>query len=243
MLRYFNCRPGEVIFTSCGSESDNLALRGAALASRQQRNANHILISPVEHHAVSRTAEQLAQYYGFELEYLPVNQLGQVDPREIAHRLRSDTAIVSIIYANNEIGTINPIREIGEICRERGIAFHTDAVQAAAYCPVDVQELNVDLMSVGAHKFYGPKGVGALFVRQGTKLVPTQTGGGQEYNLRAGTSNTPYIVGLAKSLQLTHEERMQRTSHVLPLRDHLIEQICRFYTRYSPDGSTRPTLA
>ena len=237
-----NCQPGEVVFTSCGTESDNMALRGAAFAARQNSNANHILITPVEHHAVSRTAQQLAQYFGFEVEYLPVDEFGQVDPQDISIRLRPDTAIASVIYANNEIGTINPIREIGEICRANGVPFHTDAVQAAAYCLVDVQELNVDLMSIGAHKFYGPKGVGALYVRQGTKLLAVQTGGSQEYNVRAGTSNIPYIVGLAKSLQFTHEERMQRISHLLPLRDQLIERIPTSIPNSQLTGALHPRL-
>jgi cysteine desulfurase len=220
-----NCRPSEVIFTSCGTESDNLALRGGAQAARQQHNAIHILITPVEHHAVSHTAEQLAQYFGFEVEYLPVDASGRVDPADIASRLRPNTAIVSVIYANNEIGTINTIRQIGEICRERGVLFHTDAVQAAAYCSVNVQELNIDLMSIGAHKFYGPKGVGALYIRQGVNLIPAQTGGSQEYNRRAGTHNIPYIAGLAKSLLIAQQEREQRIARLLPLRNRLIAQI------------------
>ena len=217
VARTLHCQPGEIIFTSCGSESDNLALRGIAMAAREQRNANHILITPVEHPAVSKTAEQLRNFYGFELEYLPVDGDGQVDPADVAARLRGDTALVSIIYANNEIGTLNPIREVGEVCRAAGVPLHSDAVQAAAYCPVDVDELQVDLLSIGAHKFYGPKGVGALYIRQGHKLLPTQTGGSQEQGIRAGTSNIPYIVGLAKSLQLAHDERQQRSAHVLPL--------------------------
>ncbi|HEX7973415.1 MAG TPA: cysteine desulfurase family protein [Anaerolineales bacterium] len=220
-----NCRPGEVVFTSCGSESDNLALRGAALAARQQRQANHILISPVEHHAVLHTAQQLAKVYGFELELLPVDASGQVQPAVVAARLRPDTALVSVMYANNEIGTINPVAEIGALCRERGVAFHTDAVQAAAYLPVDVQALSVDLLAIGAHKFYGPKGVGALYVRQGTPLLPAQTGGGQEFGLRAGTSNIPYIVGLAEAFRLTQAERLSRTAALLPLRDRLIGRV------------------
>ncbi len=223
VAQILNCQPKEIIFTSCGSESDNLALRGAAFAARQTRNANHLLITPVEHHAVSRTAEQLAERHGFVLEYIPVDQYGQVQPDEFRRCLRDDTALVSVIYANNEIGTINPIASIGEICRDRGISFHTDGVQAAAYLPIDVNQLNVDLMAIGAHKFYGPKGIGALYVRDGTPLIPTQTGGGQEYGIRAGTSNTPYIVGLAEALRLANEDRQQRTSHVQPLRDLLIE--------------------
>lgn len=220
-----NGRPDEVIFTSCGSESDNLALRGAALAARQQRGANHILISPVEHHAVSRTAAQLADLYGFEQEYLPVDETGRVDPQQVAARLRPNTAVVSVMYANNEIGTINPIAEIGSICRAKGIPFHTDAVQAAAYLPVDVQSLNVDLLSIGAHKFYGPKGVGALYVKKGTPILPAQTGGGQEFGLRAGTSNIPYIIGLAEALRLADSERPLRVDHVVQLRDHLIGRV------------------
>jgi cysteine desulfurase len=220
-----NCQPGEVIFTSCGSESDNLALRGVAFAARQERNADHILISPVEHHAVSRTAQALARLHGFEVEYLPVGENGRVSPKEIASRLRPTTAVVSVMYANNEIGTINPIAEIGAICRQRRIPFHTDAVQAAAYLPVDVAALNVDLMALGAHKFYGPKGVGALYIRQGTPILPALTGGGQEFGLRAGTHNIPYIVGFAQALRLSVDERAARTAHVQPLRDAIIGRV------------------
>lgn len=221
----FNCRPDEVVFTSCGSESDNLAIRGAAFAAREQRGARHILISPVEHHAVSRTAEQLASLHGFELEYLPVDEYGRVHPAEVEDRLRPDTALVSVMYANNEIGTINPIAEIGALCRERGIPFHSDAVQGAGYLLADVQALNVDLMAIGAHKFYGPKGVGALYVREGTALVPSLTGGSQERGRRAGTHNIPYIVGLAEALRLAQAEREARSARLRPLRDHLIGRV------------------
>jgi len=220
-----NCHPKELIFTSCGSESDNLALRGAALAARNQRDANRILISPVEHHAVSHTAAQLADLFGFQLEYLPVDEFGVVHPESVADRIDQDVAIVSIIYANNEIGTINPISQIGKICRSQGITFHIDAVQAAAYLPIDVESLNVDLVSIGAHKFYGPKGIGALYVRQGTSIIPTLTGGSQEHGLRAGTHNIPYIVGMAAALQLVQTEIDERINNIQPLRDHLIGQI------------------
>lgn len=220
-----NCLPEEIIFTSCGSESDNLAMRGAAFAARQQRNGNHILISPVEHHAVINTAKQLAQLHGFEIELLPVDRFGMVDPQDVANRIRANTALVSIIYANNEIGTINPITEIGSICRSAGILFHTDAVQAAAYCPLDVQVLNLDMASIGAHKFYGPKGVGFLFVRRGTPIYPMQTGGGQEFGMRSGTSNIPYIIGMAKALELIQEERSDRQAFLQVLRDRLINEI------------------
>jgi cysteine desulfurase len=145
----------------------------------------------------------LADIHGFDLEFLPVDKYGLVEPKEVLTRIRSETALVSIIYANNEIGTINPISEIGKICQERGIPFHTDAVQAAAYLNVDVDELHVDLMAIGAHKFYGPKGVGALYIRKGSHIHPIQTGGNQEFGLRAGTHNVPYIVGLAESLNIT----------------------------------------
>jgi cysteine desulfurase len=220
-----NCGTNEIIYTSCGSESDNLALRGAALASRRLRHANHILISPVEHPAVSRTARQLADIFGFELEFLPVDTFGMVDPHAVAACIRPDTALVSVIYANNEIGTINPIEEIGILCREKNISFHTDAVQAAAHLSVDVNKLNVDLLSIGAHKFYGPKGVGLLYVRKGTPLIPVQTGGSQEFGFRAGTHNTPLIIGMAEALRLAQEERTQNFTHLIPLRNQLIGSI------------------
>ncbi|HEX2698539.1 MAG TPA: cysteine desulfurase family protein [Anaerolineales bacterium] len=217
-----NCRPDEIIFTSCGSESDNLALRGAALAMREKTGANWILTSKAEHHAVSKTAEQLEKYYGFRLEWLDVDEHGRVTPEAVKRAICDQTALVSVMYANNEIGTINPIREIAAICRENGILLHTDAVQAAAYLPVDVKALGVDLMSLGGHKFYGPKGVGVLYVRKGTPLVPHLTGGAQENGLRAGTQNIPYIVGFAEALRLANEEREVRTLHVKPLRDRII---------------------
>jgi cysteine desulfurase len=220
-----NCQPQEIIFTSCGSESDNLALRGAAFTGRQQRGANHILTSPVEHHAVSQTAQQLADWYGFEFEYLPVDSEGMVQPADVARRLRPDTAVVSVMYANNEVGTVNPIPEIGALCRSQGVPFHSDAVQGAAYLIADVEALNVDLMAIGAHKFYGPKGVGALYVREGTSLIPELTGGGQEFGLRAGTSNIPYIVGLAEAFQLVHKELEERSSRLIQLRDRIIGQV------------------
>ena len=220
-----NCAQGEIIFTSGGSESDNLALRGVAFAERKRRQANHLLVSAVEHPAISRTAEQLAREFGFELEILPVDAFGRVDPDILSARLRDDTAVVSVMYANNEIGTINAIAEIGALCRRRDIPFHTDAVQAAAYLPVDVAALNVDLLSIGAHKFYGPKGVGALYIRKGTPIIPMQTGGEQESSLRAGTHNTPYIVGLAEALQLAQNERGERHERLRPMRDRIFGRV------------------
>jgi len=217
-----NCQPDEVIFTSCGSESDNLALRGAALAAREKTGAKWILTSKAEHHAVSKTAEQLEKYYGFQVEWLELDKHGLVTPEAVEKAICGETAIVSVMYANNEIGTINPIQKIAEVCHKHGVLFHTDAVQAAAYLPVDAQTLGVDLLSLGGHKFYGPKGVGALYVRKGTPLVPAQTGGGQEFGLRAGTQNVPYIVGFAEALRLTTQEREARVAHVRPLRDKII---------------------
>jgi cysteine desulfurase len=219
-----NCRADEVIFTSCGSESDNLALRGAMLAGRE-RGRTWLLTSHVEHHAVSKTAEQLEKYFDIHVEWLPVDARGMVTSDAMRHAVCNETALASVMLANNEIGTINPVAELAAICHEHGILFHTDAVQAAAYLDVDVPKLGVDLLSLGAHKFYGPKGVGALYVRKGTQLVSHLTGGGQEFGLRAGTQNVPYIVGFAEALRLAAEERQQRTAHVQPLRDQIIGRV------------------
>ncbi len=225
VAQVLNCASDEIIFTSGGSESDNLALRGVAFAERKRRNANHLLVSAIEHPAISRTADQLAKVFGFELEYLPVDDTGSVNPDNVSARLREDTAVVSVMYANNEIGTINRIAEVGALCRNRGIPFHTDAVQAAAYLPVDVNALNVDLLSIGAHKFYGPKGVGALYIHKGTPILPMQTGGEQESGLRAGTHNIPYIVGLAEALRLAQSESIKRQSKLRPMRDRIIGRV------------------
>jgi cysteine desulfurase len=225
VARTLHCRPEEIIFTGCGSESDNLAIRGAALAQMKRKGARRIVISSVEHPAVSHTARQLAEEFGFEVNYLPVDDFGQVDPAEVEAYLRSDTAILSVVYANNEIGTINPISAIGEICRKNGVWFHTDAVQGAAHLPMNVQKDMVDFLSIGAHKFYGPKGVGALYARRGQKILPIITGGKQEMGLRAGTQNVAFIVGLAEALRLTQDELVERVAHVSGLRDMLISGI------------------
>jgi cysteine desulfurase len=222
VARVLNCQPDEIIFTSCGSESDNLAIRGAAYAVREKTGAKYILASRAEHPAVTKTLLHLEKYDGFLVEWLEVDGRGRVVPEVVSKAIGNDTALVSVMYANNEIGTINPIREIAEICRANNILFHSDAVQAAAYLPVNVDELGMDMMSLGAHKFYGPKGVGALYVRNGTPLVPYLTGGGQEFGLRAGTQNVPYIVGFAEALRLTDEEHEKRIAHVRPLRDRVI---------------------
>lgn len=225
VAKILHARPEEIVFTGCGTESDNLALRGAAFSQQRSKGANHILVSPVEHHAVLHTARQLEELFGFEVETLPVDAYGRVDPQDVKASLRPTTALVSVIYANNEIGTINPIQQIGAVCRQAGVLFHTDAVQAAAHLAMNVQHDNVDLLSIGAHKFYGPKGVGALYVRRGIQLVPFQTGGGQEFNLRAGTQNVPYIVGLAEALTLAQSELHSWADRLTVLRDHLIGQV------------------
>ncbi len=219
-----HCHPEEVVFTSCGSESDNLALRGTAFAMWNM-GAKRILTARTEHHAISKTAEDLEKHYGFQTEWLEADKYGVISAEAVRDALNDKTAITSVMYANNEIGTVNPIKKIAETCRAHGVLFHTDAVQAGAYLPLDVVELGVDMLSLGGHKFYGPKGVGALYVRKGTPLYSQVTGGGQEGNRRAGTSNVPYIVGFAEALRLTVEERESRTAHVKPLRDRIVGRV------------------
>jgi cysteine desulfurase len=221
----FGVKPQEIIFTACGTESDNLALRGVAFARRNKNRAKHMLISPVEHHAVIHTARQLADEFDFELEMLPVDEYGMIKPDDVEARIRQETAFVSVIYANNEIGTINPIAEIGAVCRSMGVPFHTDAVQAAAHLHIEPDKDQIDLMAIGAHKFYGPKGVGALYVRKGIELTPIITGGSQESGLRAGTQNVPYIVGLAEALKITQQEMDGRSRNLIEMRDALIRQV------------------
>ncbi|MBK7448152.1 MAG: cysteine desulfurase [Anaerolineales bacterium] len=214
------CRPDEIVFTSGGSEADNLALRGAMLARKE--SSKWVLTARTEHPAVSKTAIQLEKEYGFLLEWLDVNEYGAVTVEALAKAVCNNTTMASVMYANNEIGTINPIADLAEVAKTNHILMHTDAVQAAAYLDVNVSTLGVDLMSLGGHKFYGPKGVGALYVRKGTNVLPHLTGGSQEFSLRAGTHNVPYIVGFAEALQLAAQEREARIAHVKPMRDHII---------------------
>ncbi len=220
-----NCDPSEVIFTSGGTESDNYALRGAALALREAGRGRHLITSAIEHHAVLHTATQLRDHYGFDLTILPVDACGQVRLADFEAALRPDTVLISVMYANNEIGSIQPLAQIAELARSRNIITHTDAVQAASQLEVDVQKLGVDMLALGAHKFYGPKGVGALYVRKSTPLIPSQTGGGHEQGRRAGTSNVPYIAGLAAALKLVAERRERDNAHYRGLRDQLIAGI------------------
>ena len=225
MAEALNAKPAEIIFTSCGSESDNMALRGAAFASRHISGRNHLVISPIEHPAVLVTAKQLEEIHGFEVSWLPVTKTGIVTAKSVNDSIQENTALVSVMHANNEIGTINPIREIGLLCRDRGIVFHTDAVQSAAHFRIDVKDLQVDLLSIGAHKFYGPKGAGALYIRSGIDLIASLTGGSQEFGLRAATQNIPLIVGMAKAYQLVQDEGQSRTDLIQPSRDYLISRI------------------
>jgi len=216
-------KPPEIIFTSCDSESDNLAIRGVAQALRAR--GRHIVTSTIEHHAVSHTCQQLQRDEGYEITQVPVDAHGLVDPADVAAALRPDTVLISIIYANNEMGAIQPLAEIGAIAHARGVPFHTDAVQAVGHIPVDVQALDVDLLSLSGHKFHAPKGVGALYVRDGVPCRPLQTGGGQEFGLRAGTENVPYIVGLAAALRLACEELSAEIPRLTGLRDRLVDNV------------------
>jgi len=219
------CRPAEVVFTASGTEADNLALRGAAWAARQSGRGNHIVTTSIEHHAVGNTVDQLHDLFGFEVTRLRVNGYGQVDPDDVAAAIRSDTILVSVIMANNEVGTVQPMVRIGQVCYERGVLFHTDAVQAAGRLPLELDDLHVDLLALSAHKFYGPKGVGLLYVRRNTPLVPAITGGGQERGRRPGTVNVAGAVGLATALRLAEEEREAECARLRRLRDQLIEGV------------------
>jgi cysteine desulfurase len=218
------CKPREIVFTSGGSESDSLALRGVAYASRSR--GDHIVTSAVEHHAVLHTAERLEQE-GFRVTYLPVDSEGFVDPAELERAVDEKTTLVSVMLANNEVGTIEPIEEAVRVVKGKNprTAFHTDAVQAVGALDVGVERLGVDMLSIGAHKFYGPKGVGALYVRSRTPLQPQMLGGAQEKNRRAGTENVAYIVGMAKAMTLAYEEFDARNAHCRALRDRLLDEV------------------
>lgn len=219
-----NCSPDELIFTSGGTESDNLALRGTAAAMRGRGRGQHIIISNVEHHAVLDTAKELATE-GYDVTFLPVDATGCVSAEQVEAVLRSDTVLVSIMYANNEVGSVNPIREIGKLLKSRRIPFHTDAVQAPGLLSLDVKALNVDLLSLSAHKFYGPKGIGLLYARRAVPLKAQMTGGGQQNYRRSGTEPVPLIVGMAEALRLAEAERVETNAHLIPLRDTLIRKV------------------
>jgi len=217
--------PPAIVFTACGSESNNLALRGALLAAREAGRGNHLITSAVEHSAVLTTARQLRDHFGFDLTVLPVDAFGCVRVEDVAAALRPDTALISIMAANNEIGTLQPWAEIGALARARGVLFHTDAVQLAAARRWNLAAEPIDLMTLAPHKFYGPKGVGVLIVQPGVELLPTLTGGGHEGGLRAGTTNVPLVVGAAEAFRLAMAEREERLAHVTPLRDRLLDEL------------------
>lgn len=215
-------RASEIVFTGCGTEADNLALRGVAFAMRQRGRGNHIITAPVEHHAVEATAHQLHDVFGFDVTMLPVDGCGRVDPDDVQRAIRPDTALVSVMLANNEVGTLQPVKAIGAICHERGVYFHTDAVQAPAYMPIDVNDLNIDLMALSSHKFYGPKGVGVLYIREGTPYLPMLTGGGHERGRRPGTVNVAGAVATAAAVKYISRERESQAARLKGLRDALI---------------------
>ena len=212
-------RDEEIVFTGSGTEADNFALKGTAYAS--ENRGNHIITTPIEHHAVLETCQFLKKR-GFEITYLPVDEYGLVNPEDVRQAITAKTILVSVMHANNEIGTIEPIAEIGKITREAGVYFHTDAVQTTGHLPINVAELGVDLLSISAHKFYGPKGVGALYLRKGTKLVTFMHGGEQERGRRASTENVPGIVGFGRAAEIAQKELNEEAGRLTFLRDKLI---------------------
>jgi cysteine desulfurase len=213
-------RDEEIVFTSGGTEADNFALKGVAFAN--QNKGNHIITSSIEHHAVIETCKFLERK-GFSVTYLPVDGYGLVDPDDVRKAVTDKTILISVMHANNEVGTIEPITEIGKIAKETGIYFHTDAVQTVGHIPVNVNELGVDLLSMSVHKLYGPKGVGALYIRKGTKLVSHMHGGGQERERRASTENVPGIVGFGRAAELAQREMSEEAKRLAYLRDQLIK--------------------
>jgi len=213
------CRPDEIIFTSGATEADNLALFG--ILRQFPPNKAHVITSSIEHHAILHTAEQLERE-GYSVTYVPVNENGLVNPEDVRRAIRSETKLISIMYVNNEVGSVQPIAEIGRIARESNIKFHTDAVQAIGLFDVNVNDLNVDMLSLSAHKIYGPKGIGALYIRSGIDLTPMILGGPQEHSLRAGTENVPGIVGLGAAMNLVRQNRADERARLMRLRKFLI---------------------
>ena len=217
-----NAKPNEIYFTGCGTESDNWAVRGSAYALKAK--GNHIITSSIEHHAILHTCQQLERE-GFKVTYLPVDEYGQVSAADVEKAITPETTLISIMTANNEIGTIQPIAEIGAIARAHGVRFHTDAVQAVGAIPVDVKAMNVDLLSLSGHKLHAPKGVGALYIRSGVRLERLMNGGAQERTQRPGTENMPSIVGLGRAIELATAQLDEKAAYVSALRDRLIRGI------------------
>ena len=222
IAKLIGAEPNELFFMGCGTEGDNLALKGIAYANRKK--GNHIITSAVEHHAVLHVCEFLEKE-GFAVTYLQVDEFGMVNPQDVEKAITDQTILISIMFANNEVGTIQPIKEIGEIAKAKGVYFHTDDVQAVGNYPIDVKDLNVDLLTLSGHKFNGPKGIGALYVRKGVKIAAVQQGGAQERNLRAGTENVPSIIGLAKAAEIAMATMSEKIAHETYLRDKLINGI------------------
>ena len=212
-------QPEEIIFTSGGTEADNLAVKGSVYANRNR--GNHIITTSIEHHAVLETCEFLEEQ-GFEVTYLPVDRNGLVDPNDVVEAITDRTILISVMHANNEIGTLEPVDKIGQIAREKGVYFHTDAVQTIGHIPVNVDKLGVDLLAISAHKLNGPKGIGALYVRKGTRISPFMHGGGQERGRRASTENVPAIVGLGRAVEIAQQEMEEEIPRLTSLRDKLI---------------------
>ncbi len=217
------CDEKEIVFTAGGTESINLAVQGVARANKKK--GKHMITTGTEHHAVLHTMHYLEKYEGFEITYLDVDKYGMVSVKDIENALRDDTILVSVIYANNEVGSVNPISRIGKFLKEKGVYFHTDACQAAGYLDVGVDELNVDLLTLNGSKIYGPKGSGILYVRKGVEMHPIIHGGGQEWKLRSGTENVPGIVGIAKALELIQKDKLEELRRLSELRDYMIRKI------------------
>ena len=219
IAKVINAGPMDIYFTSCGTEADNWAVKGIARKMARE-GKKHIITSCIEHHAILHSCEALEKE-GFEVTYLPVDELGRVTPEQVADAIREDTALVSIMYANNEIGTIEPVAEIGRVCHEAGVLFHTDAVQAAGILPIDVEAQNIDMMSVSAHKFNGPKGVGFLYCKRNLHPQTFMDGGAQERGHRAGTENVAGIIGMAQALEDAREARNEIAPKLAEMRDHI----------------------
>lgn len=237
VAKALNALPEEIIFTGCGTESDNTVLFG--VAERYAKKGNHIITTNVEHHAILHTCEALEKR-GIEVTYLPVDENGMVTAEQVANAIKDKTILVSIMFANNEVGTIMPIAEIGKVCRERGVLFHTDAVQAVGHVPIDVKAMNIDMLSLSAHKFHGPKGVGALYMKKGVRLPAYVMGGAQERNRRAGTENVAGIVGLGAAIELATENLAESAARMTKLRDKLIAGIAARIPEVKLNG--HPTL-
>ncbi len=220
----------ELYFTSGGSEADNWAIKGVALKNKDK--GNHIITTTIEHHAILHTC-QFLEKQGFEVTYVPVDEFGMVNPEDVEKAITDKTILVSVMFANNEIGTINPIEEIGAICRSKGVYFHTDAVQATGAVPIDVEKMNIDLLSMSAHKFHGPKGVGALYIRKGVKIENLIHGGAQESGRRATTENVAGIIGMAQALSEASENMEEKTKKLVKMRDRIIDTVLETipYTR------------